>query len=198
MPLEVPIKLSNPTTNKDIDYYEKSIEKMYKDKIAPHDSFELKSDSSKVLISCKPCSMASKGKKERLIDAGPISKALSNLKAHIKTGSHATNVVRFVQNIEKSKSKEDEQDDETKLKLHFKEVQKKFEGKFELLNLGSERGKCRCKACNLLISLMPERGNYMVNIEAHNQSCTGAKRAEKRRQQGIESFVTVSKKQKTQ
>ncbi len=55
---------------------------MYKSNVAAEGIFMLKDHSDEnVQVLCKPCS---KQTKEKLIEAGPPTKALSNLKAHVK------------------------------------------------------------------------------------------------------------------
>ena len=96
--------------------------------------------------------------------------------------------------IEQEAKKTSEESKETS-ELRFKEAEKRFPGGFELLRVGALNGKCRCKSCNQLITLMPERGCYISNVEAHKKSCGTTT---KRKQSSIESFVLPSKKPKTQ
>ncbi len=89
-------------------------------------------------------------------------------------------------------------DEKQTVESNIQEIERKIPKKFELLKLGTESGKCRCRSCNQVISLMPERGNYLNNIEAHMKSCSPGKRGEKRMQSSIEGFFQARKKAKTQ
>lgn len=132
------------------------------------------------------------------MDACPVVKALSNLKAHIKTPNHGTNCQHYQQVIKRGEAEKKAKDDQQMFESHFQEVEKKFKGEFELLKLGAQRGKCRCKAWDQLLSLNPDRGSYMNNFATHKQTCNAAKRLEKRKQASMGSFLTASKKPKTQ
>ena len=50
-------------------------------------------------MQCLPCT---KGNKLRVLEASPKTKALSNVKAHLKNLSHKNNVVKYLQNKEKN------------------------------------------------------------------------------------------------
>ncbi len=181
---------------KDKEYYEAVLAKLYKDGIAPAEAFKLKEcNDGRIQVVCRPCS---NGGKERLIEAGAVSKALSNVKAHIKTPSHARKVKCFTQNAEKSKEDKLDEEIEITFQSRFQEVDEKYSGEFELLQLGAQRGQCRCKTCNQTISLMPHRGNYMHNIEAHKASCKSTRRADKRKQSSLEGFFQPAKRSKPQ
>lgn len=176
-----------------IKYYTETLAKIHEAKLVPKNVLELKLESNgKVQVICKACS---KGKKERFIEPGPISKAMSNVKAHLKTPSHLKNVNIYQSNVQKLEAKKMSEESKETSELRFKEVERRFPGGFQLLRFGASSGKCRCKSCNQLIILMPERGCYISNFEAHKKSCGTTP---KRKQSSIESFVIPSKKPKTQ
>ena len=184
---------SSINRSSDMKYYTETLAKIHEAKLVPKNVLELKLGSSgKIQVICKACS---KGKKERLIEPGPTAKAMSNVKAHLKTTSHIKNVEIHKSNFQKQEAKKTSEESKETSELRFKEVEKRFPGGFELLRVGASNGKCRCKSCNQLITLMPERRCYISNVEAHKKSCDTTT---KQKQSSIESFVLPSKKPKTQ
>eukprot|EP00112_Aurelia_sp_Birch-Aquarium-sp1_P022125 Seg613.5 transcript_id=Seg613.5/GoldUCD/mRNA.D3Y31 product="hypothetical protein" protein_id=Seg613.5/GoldUCD/D3Y31 len=177
-----------------IKYYEKSLEKIYENKIAPNGIFELKRVASgKVQILCKPCSF----KKERYIEPGPPTKAMSNLKAHIKTPSHQQYTHAFLKSPPKAVPSVTTED---LPKSRYKEIEDKFPGRFELLKIsqGASTAKCRCTYCNQLISLLPDRGSFNANFDNHMKSCLCSQKRKRAQQTSLESFIVPTKKAKQQ
>ena len=203
------IEVENESENKEIDaasssskfenlesikYYEKSLEKIYQDKVAPNGIFELKRVASgKMQVLCKPCSF----KKERYIEPGPSTKAMSNLKAHIKTPSHQQYTHAFLQSAPKALQSVTTED---LTESRYKEIEDKFPGKFELLKIsqGTSTAKCRCKFCNQLINLLPDRGSFKANFENHIKSCSSSQNRKRCQQTSLEGFIAPTKRAKKQ
>ena len=180
----------------DNKYFDSVIAKLYENKLAVKDTLVLQmSSTGSHQVICVPCS---KKNKRKLIEAGHKSKALSNVKAHLKTPLHIEHVKRFLEEeaqMPKNQSLElSEQTKMSRIETMYDEVQKQFPAKFEQMMYGKAKGNnVRCRSCNQVLSLAPERGNAMFNITEHVKSCKGSS---KRKQSSIESFLKSKKPRK--
>lgn len=76
----------------------------------------------------------------------------------------------------------------------FALVEKKFPGKFELLKLGGIKKNARCRSCNNLIGMVPDRGSSLFNVEEHVKSCQSARKRKAGNQLSLESFLKPAEK----
>ena len=122
---------------------------------------------------------------------------MSNLKAHIKTPSHQQYTRAFLQSPPKALPSVTTEDF---TKTKYKEIADKFPGRFELLkiNQGASTAKCRCKYCNQLISLLPDRGSFNANFDNHMKSCSSSQKRKRGQQSSLESFIVPTKRAKQQ
>ena len=143
-------------------HFKTIIQKIYDDLNAPPESLVLnKLSNSEFQVTCLPCST----KKSKNIDAGCKTKALSNLKAHLKTPSHQAKAATFIaskrQSHPESKDVVKAQADKASSEFNFQKVEEKFPGRFELLRLEKTKNSARCRTCNAVINLTPEGGSVI-------------------------------------
>lgn len=176
-------------------YFVKTLNKMIAEKLIPPSVMELKEIEGSYKVKCKPCS----NKKERLINPGHKTKALSNVKAHIATPSHAKNVNAYLESMSKNKEGANlRSDSKVKVKTLFDEVKSKYPGQFELLEINQKsEAKIRCFTCNQVIILNPQRGSVFHNIGEHLEQHSKSKSPLKRKQQSLEGFWKPSKRPST-
>lgn len=179
---------------KEKEYVMLSMKKMVKDGIVPAESLLLEKERNRetgnLMIRCLPCTVHAK--KAKVIDAGSKNKALSNIKAHVKTPRHLLSVNEFLEN--KDVSTKPQETSEEKIAVQGKFIDDKYPGKYEVLSgKGSLASRnVRCKKCNQLMKLFPERGSLSFNLEQHEQSCIQSKK----RQSSLEGFCVPMKKPK--
>ena len=127
----------------------------------------LEEHNEKLQVQCHPCSR--KGK-ITYIDPGPREKALSNVKAHIKTSKHVKNVISINEAEKNADAKSNmalqEKEKREAITEAIADVEKKHPGIFELLKSNSQE-MVRCMICNTLIIVLPERGSFMINVNKH-------------------------------
>ena len=107
----------------------------------------------------------------------------------MKTPNHIKHVAEYLSN----ERKEEEIGRKEIVQKRFEQVERLYPGKFELLKLTSNGNEVRCKHCNQLISLAPERGSFTHNIEEHRKSCKKIRK----RQVSLENFVIATKRPKS-
>ena len=170
---------------------------MVKDGIVPAESLLLEKERNKetgnFMIRCLPCTVHAK--KAKVIDAGSRNKALSNVKAHVKTPRHLQSVDEFLET--KAISTKPKETLEEKIAMQGKLIDDKYPGQYEVLSgKGSLASRnFRCKKCNKLMKLFPERGSLSFNLEQHEQSCIQSKND--KRQSSLEGFCVPTKKPKS-
>lgn len=168
----IPIDLeleTEPLTNEAQSkcYFAATIEKMVKGKLVPKDVLDLQVIDGKMKVKCTACSLI--GKNPKLIDPGCKTKALSNVKAHLKTPFHSKNVVAYLEGIQK-KAAITVESHKSEVEYKVNEVNLKYQGRFELLGLSNfKQGdeKVRCTICNQVFLLFPQRGSLINNLDAH-------------------------------
>ena len=128
-----------------------------------------------------------------MIEVGPKEKALSNLKAHLKTPSHKKKQDAYLETLKQNKLTVDLDSAAKAREDVVAKIEKDFSGKFELLKLGSSCNKVRYIDCNKLISICPERGNVNHNLKEHLKSHPMKRITGQKRQLSMESFIKPSK-----
>ena len=177
-------------------YFTTTLQKIFKDKLAPDNSLVLKEKDNvtpgmdKYQVQCLPCSSM---KKPKLMNTGNKSKALSNVKAHLKNPSHVNHVSDYLSGKNKETQVERERKHAELIKERFDFIDERYPGNYEMMQLTSAKNEIRCKSCNQLISLEPERGSFSFNVEEHSRSCNTTVK----KQSSLENFFIPSKKAKT-
>ena len=170
-------------------YFAATIEKMVKGKLVPKDVLDLQVIDGKLRVKCTACSLI--GKNPKLIDPGCKTKALSNVKAHLKTPLHSKNVAAYLEGIQKKLANTVESH-KSEVGHKIKEVNLKYQGRFELLELSNfKQGdeKVRCTICNQVFCLFPQRGSLINNLDAYLKLHNTTELPKKRKQASIESFI---------
>ncbi len=153
--------------------------------------------NGKLQVKCHPCS-SGKGK-ATLIDPGPKERALSNVKAHIKTSKHASNVISMMEaekiSVTKSNMVVQEKEKEKTIKQAIVDVENNHPGILQQLKSNSQE-MVRCMICNTCMIVLPERGSFMINVRKHMEKHTKDNTSLKRKQLSMGSFCKPKKSAK--
>ena len=110
-------------------YFTTTLQKIFKDKLAPDNSLVLKEKDNvtpgmdKYQVQCLPCSTM---KKPKLMNTGNKSKALSNVKAHLKKPSHVNHVSDYLSGKNKETQVERKRKHTELIKERFDFIDKRY------------------------------------------------------------------------
>ncbi len=150
--------------------------------------FQLEKIDSTWSVLCCPCSASSK--KQKCIEAGPKQKALSNLKAHLKTKSHIDNVILFKSSEVRRKEKSLAEERNESIKIDLANVRKNHGSMFEVVQ-GSTIENIRCVIFNDHIKVRPQRGSFVFNASEHAKKHSN--NSFKRKQASLNSYFQSKK-----
>lgn len=150
-----------------ITAYESILQRVVSEKELATEDYCVAYKETKYYITCKICGTD--------ILTGPLTKCLTNFKAHLARPAHATEMVRHKdrqlkkQMSQKSHEDKDTQDNLLALKKKKmdeieKDILERYDGVLEVLK---NQQKVMCTFCLTTIDLFPPRGNVECNIDQH-------------------------------